>query len=400
MLIEKRKLVLLALYLLPFVHSIVLSTIWESALADVIQTVVKGAYTFGLILVGLACVTKSALDALISARALFLYSVFSLVSIVWSVDIARTSMAALAFISLLALALISLRLPRVEVAKALLHSCDAIVVLSIAAYVIGLNGAVVHLQGVARLSGIAYGPHALGRVVVLSILLRTFLYYIGCRSSFLMSLAFMSMYAFVLYMADSRQAYLVLFPALFAIWLMSSASVSKFKATVLVIGVVVASAPLVELPSMLSDKLAAFNRSEADDIASLTGRTFIWSKSIDLVSERPYLGYGLHGGGLMLTQNYAAAVSGWTTESAHNLFLQTALDLGFVGVVLVVFVFIGGVRQSFIARDGLALAFILFSLVLGVVERSIAGAPGFLNFIFFYGLLLVYSVCQKDDVSS
>ncbi len=400
MLIEKRKLILFSVFLVPFIHSIVLTTLWSSSAASLAQTVIKGGFSAWLIVISLACIDYKGMHAFLTAKALLLYSILSMVSVVWTVDLDRTLMAVLGFASLLMLAIASLRISSVDFARVLLVSCDAIVLLSVLAYFSGMAGATVYLQGVDRLSGITFGPHALGRVVVLALLIRFYLYHCGIRAGLFKTVFFVLVYGFVLYMTDSRQAYIVIVPALFSIWVLSGNATSRMKAALFCAVLLVSVLPLLESAGQFGGVVESLNRSAADDITTLTGRTYIWARSVELVGESPYIGYGLHGGGLVLTQNYATDTSGWTTESAHNVFLQTALDLGLVGVFAVVLVFLGSIRAALTRRNSISLALIVFVLILGFVERSIAGAPGFMNFLFFYGVLIAYQDSEVKEYDS
>jgi O-antigen ligase len=73
---------------------------------------------------------------------------------------------------------------------------------------------------------------------------------------------------------------------------------------------------------------------------TLTGRTKIWSSVLLSIAKRPWLGYG-HGafwiGQGEATNTYLAA--NWTVSYAHNGFLDVLLQLGFVGLAAVCFVF-------------------------------------------------------------
>jgi len=390
MLIEKRRLILASIYLVPFVHSIVLTTLWPSSMASIAQTAIKGGFSIWLIVLGLACIDAKGVRALLSAKSLLLYTIISVASVIWAVDLDRALMALLGFLSLLLLAIASLRVSRLEVCKVLLASCDAIVVLSLFAYAMGLHGATVYMQDVERLSGITFGPHALGRVVVLALLIRFYLYCCGHHFGSISVLIYVFVYGFSLYLTDSRQAYLVILPVLFSVWVLSGNSSARVKFSAFMLVLALSLVPLSGFDGRLAGVAESLNRSATDDITTLTGRTFIWARSIELIGDSPYLGYGLHGGGLVLTQNYATDTSGWTTESAHNLFLQTALDLGLIGLLVVIFVFVGAIVVSFVHVSPLSMALVVFALILGFVERSIAGAPGFMNFLFFYGILLAY----------
>lgn len=62
----------------------------------------------------------------------------------------------------------------------------------------------------------------------------------------------------------------------------------------------------------------------------MSGRNTIWAQLIDLISERPFFGYGSS----VVPENYLT-----TSLSAHNLYLQIGLQVGIVGLVFLVIFF-------------------------------------------------------------
>jgi O-antigen ligase len=80
---------------------------------------------------------------------------------------------------------------------------------------------------------------------------------------------------------------------------------------------------------------------------TLTGRTKIWSSVIRSIAKRPWLGYG-HGafwtGQGEATNTYL--VANWTVPYAHNGFLDVLLQIGFVGLAAVCFVFVKAVKDT------------------------------------------------------
>jgi len=101
---------------------------------------------------------------------------------------------------------------------------------------------------------------------------------------------------------------------------------------------------------------------------SLTGRTGLWQAAMKLVLERPWLGYGYSS----FWYNRAGARSlmplqfDWAPHS-HNGFLDLALDLGLVGLVLYIIIFAG---------------ILVKSLKLSQLHASIEGSWPLLYFVF------------------
>lgn len=71
--------------------------------------------------------------------------------------------------------------------------------------------------------------------------------------------------------------------------------------------------------------------------ATLTGRTLFWDVAIDsLIHQRPFLGFGR--GGFWVSGNLgriaAAFGGGYVPPHAHNGFIELALDIGIVGIII------------------------------------------------------------------
>jgi O-antigen ligase len=84
---------------------------------------------------------------------------------------------------------------------------------------------------------------------------------------------------------------------------------------------------------------------------TLTGRTDIWDALLESIARRPLLGYGYNG--YWLGEDGPAAETlaaiGWHTPSAHNGFLEVSLQLGLVGLGILLFLYLGWFRRAFVA---------------------------------------------------
>lgn len=81
---------------------------------------------------------------------------------------------------------------------------------------------------------------------------------------------------------------------------------------------------------------------------TLTGRTEIWDASARFVEARPWLGYGYYA--FWLPENgpayWVREAVNWQVASAHSGWLELALGLGRVGVVLFALQMAGALRRS------------------------------------------------------
>ena len=105
---------------------------------------------------------------------------------------------------------------------------------------------------------------------------------------------------------------------------------------------------------------------------TLTGRTGIWNIVTSWISERPFLGYGYHAM-WVVDDPYTISVErlvGWSVPSSHNAFLELTLQLGFLGL-------------------GVVLAIIASALWRGLkCWLTVPGRLGFFSIMFFLGVLL------------
>lgn len=114
---------------------------------------------------------------------------------------------------------------------------------------------------------------------------------------------------------------------------------------------------------------------------TLTGRTAVWELVLRFILERPLLGWGY--GALWqpadtITKTISKAV-GWTVPNAHNAFLEVTLEIGLVGLTIVLlFVAVSLWRAMRCLMAGrqklgmLSLVFFLGVLISGMSEPTLA----------------------------
>jgi exopolysaccharide production protein ExoQ len=81
---------------------------------------------------------------------------------------------------------------------------------------------------------------------------------------------------------------------------------------------------------------------------TLTGRTQIWSAVIDSIAKRPLLGYGYDAFWLGLDgESYRIILTvSWELAQAQNGFLDVMLEMGFLGLVVVLLIFAFAFRDA------------------------------------------------------
>ncbi|NNF65231.1 MAG: O-antigen ligase family protein [Acidimicrobiia bacterium] len=118
-------------------------------------------------------------------------------------------------------------------------------------------------------------------------------------------------------------------------------------------------------------QLALRDDTEVGDLTELTGRTSIWSESLELYPRRPVVGHGFASGESIWADRVFTGEISWYPSNAHNVFLETLLSLGLLGSV----VLLGLVVSVFIHRqngDGIAASIlVVVVLVLGSTEAMV-----------------------------
>jgi O-antigen ligase len=133
--------------------------------------------------------------------------------------------------------------------------------------------------------------------------------------------------------------------------------------------------------------------------ATLTGRTDIWQIVLDAIADRPILGYGY--------QAYFAShtIGAWDPGHAHNGLLQAALDLGLIGVVLVIITFAVGITRASVSfwqgRDYLSswpLLAIAYTMLTDVTED--VSTSDFRWIVFVAALFFATEAHQRHSLAS
>ncbi len=86
--------------------------------------------------------------------------------------------------------------------------------------------------------------------------------------------------------------------------------------------------------------------AQSDDPATLSGRTLLWEDLLYFASARPWLGYGFDS---FWTPQHIAEVSlrrGWVITQSHSGYIETLLNVGWVGASLLVLVLLTGLLTA------------------------------------------------------
>jgi exopolysaccharide production protein ExoQ len=144
---------------------------------------------------------------------------------------------------------------------------------------------------------------------------------------------------FVILMTRSKAAFVI--TAAYFLFRLLLSTFGKFgrrsRTSLLLVGSAIA-APILAL--LLLNAASLLRLMDRD--LTFSGRTQIWSALLLSVLKRPTLGYGFRAYWQSSESSNVMIAIGHTMAYAHNGFLGVALELGFVGVALIVMCFIFG----------------------------------------------------------
>jgi O-antigen ligase len=149
--------------------------------------------------------------------------------------------------------------------------------------------------------------------------------------------------------------------------------------------------------------LAATNRD-----MTFTGRTGLWKDLLNYASKSPVVGVGLGafwvgpiGYAMYPLDNWSQVTPDWRPGEGHNGFLDVYVDLGLVGVVLILFVFASAFAgalddlQSDFEIGRLRLALLLSLVMNNLTESSLLKGTHSLWFIFLLAAVSVPSLMKR-----
>jgi exopolysaccharide production protein ExoQ len=114
--------------------------------------------------------------------------------------------------------------------------------------------------------------------------------------------------------------------------------------------------------------------------SDLTGRTELWGSITSMILERPVLGYGFSGfwEGASSEASVVESNIGWSPSYSHNGYLEITLSLGFVGLLLFLWILRAGLRRALFyaenpqsSTDLWPLAFLVFFTIHNLAECTI-----------------------------
>jgi len=147
---------------------------------------------------------------------------------------------------------------------------------------------------------------------------------------------------------------------------------------------------LISIPGLMSASWDLLSRRQGpQEMASLTGRIPLWEKAVELIWQKPLLGWGYVSGGRVA---FLSMFKWWAPPHSHNAFLEILLALGVVGGVILLMLLYQTLRPAIqVLRGGwdrsrpgpvesaslMIVGLMSLLLVDGMFSAGFSGAPRF-----------------------
>lgn len=170
-------------------------------------------------------------------------------------------------------------------------------------------------------------------------------------------------------------------------------------ATLIAIPILLLQFPYVQ--SRIQETMLKEYRGVSDDQNGLAVRGVLWKSSINVLSQKPILGWGRNGVSTALKQQYALAgfKEGVIQDyNSHNQYLYTWACYGLVGFALLLLMLGSITKYMFAKRNFLGIYLSLLFVIAIITECMLEVQHGVVFFFFFTSLFIVHApLGRKQD---
>lgn len=304
--------------------------------------------------------------------ALLLFGLWALATTAYSITPFYTFAAALGFLGFWVLALVFAT--SFGTARGLLWLAATLLAMSSASllyYIVAPESAMVYESTtVRRLGGIYGNPNQVGETAALALLLAFVAWFhLRVRVSLLLLLLVVPVCGASLVLSQSRSAMLGLAAGISAVVLRRH---PFLLLPTISIGAAV-GAIVYAYPDAIDVLIGLVARAgNVAQVTTFTGRTEIWQFVTSEIAKSPALGHGFASTRELILKGHVFAW-GWTTNSAHNLWLQAWVSTGGVGLMLIILSQLGLLKAMVMkplpVRDGV----LVYVLSVGLLEAGPVG---------------------------
>lgn len=324
-----------------------------------------------------------------TAALLFAFGLWATISAMYSITPIYTLAAGLSFLGIWTISAIAAY--RFSIATSLTVLMGALLlalVLSLVMYGVFPDQVMTPMDNgrVLRLSGLFGSPNNLGRAAALALLLIVVYWGYGTpRARLWFALSLLPTALACLVLSGSRASLGGLVAGVLVL-------IARKSLPVFFLSIVVAMCSLLValfLPIGLDDVLLAFSRTgKITEVTTFTGRTEIWAWVLSAIDKEPWLGYGFGSSQVLIPSGYSGPF-GWTTTSAHNMWLQAWLTTGGVGLIVLVLSQLSTLRDVVAKAEPARDCVLAFVLVVGLMEAGPVGpSVNLLTFVWLWASML------------
>lgn len=327
-----------------------------------------------------------------------LFAVWALMSALWSIDAVLSVRHAVALIALAAVAFAASRSrwrdPDVLQGDVLVvWAClSAIVILSLAATQVGFVQTYGGPPTRPRFQGLMANPNTLAMVCLLFLPLTIGLWRFRMLNRAVLATAGAAAAA-ALYMTDSRAGIAATLIGITVAFSQGRMRRPDLRGRALLRpGTLLAAAAIISAVSWmpLLDVNLGGVMERFEDMETVGGRLQAWEHAIHLSTFAPVGGHGFRTGELLFRQARSVGAIVFDPDTVHNGFIQTLLELGWVGVALLGWVMVASLRP----RPGHPIRAPLLGAVAAgwtvqVAESSVVGIGAFFASVFWLMLFMV-----------
>jgi O-antigen ligase len=135
-------------------------------------------------------------------------------------------------------------------------------------------------------------------------------------------------------------------------------------------------------------------RGQQDDQNGIAIRLFMWKTTVNLIKQKPLLGYGLKGGRITLLDNYRKKgfdLGANANYHSHNQYLESALMAGIPAtLILVAFVFFA-LRHAIRQKNFLLILMVCHFMIQSLFEATFEVQHELVFYIFFIFLFYYHA---------
>jgi len=215
-----------------------------------------------------------------------------------------------------------------------------------------------------RLSGFAHNPTNLG--VLCAVMVAAAL--VGFRGRVLVVSAFVIGGGGVILLAQARTAGLATLAILLVVAAREHAGAKRFFAAVGAVAITTVTTVIIAVGDIGTEVIA--RDPTGVDIQTFTGRTDLWRVASGFFGDRPVIGHGLGSSWSLYEQALADGLVDWSASDAHNVFVQSLIELGLVGAGLLVLFSGTYIWVAMAHRDPRRDAIAMVVFVTGVTEAQ------------------------------